>query len=414
MREEVGALPSGSYSKAKVRYRRLTGADNISRSPVPNSVLEDVTNVIQASHCQESAPETQSNSVQCSEVLDTANLNSVVLSYIEMSQYRVEKVLSTIRDASAALNIDKSPMQCSQMQASICDKSDIIECRNPRVGVIGHEKKLTFKSVNSIVCDLSQRFYNVEDNGKRNVGSLNTSNDAVAVGDETRSQPDSKLRFHAAQPLQRSKRFRMLGSLGLSEPGKNNVEKFRGQSSVSFQSQDWKENIDPRSIDDGVLRHEKKLTFKSVNSIVCDLSQQVVFTITVFVMNGCDVNCKVAGGDETRSQRDRKLSFDATQPLRRSKRFKLFSSLGISEPGKNNVEKIRGQSSVSSQSQALKENIDPDCIDDGVNDDDMLTNASVSAILQPQQIQNLGLVEIERILHQSGRSLSDWSSMPQP
>ncbi|KAK7255669.1 hypothetical protein RIF29_29086 [Crotalaria pallida] len=176
MREEVAALPSstskrkiskledceGSFSKDKVRYKRLTGADNNPRSPVPNSVLEDVTNVLQDSHYQESAPVTQSNNVQRSEVFNTADLNSVVLSYIEMSQYRAEKVLSTIRDASAAHNIDKRPIQCSQMQASICDKSDIIDCSDPMVGVIGHEKKLTFKSVNSIVCDLSQRLINVE------------------------------------------------------------------------------------------------------------------------------------------------------------------------------------------------------------------------------------------------------------
>ncbi|KAK7256500.1 hypothetical protein RIF29_29951 [Crotalaria pallida] len=443
MREEVGALPSstskrledceGSFSKDKVRYKRLTGADNNPRSPVPNSVLEDVTNVLKPSHYQESAPVTQSNNVQRSEVLNTEDLNSAVLSYIEMSQYRAEK-------------------------ASICDKSDIINCSDPMVGVIGHEKKLTFKSVNSIVCDLSQRLINVE--GKELVKFIVAFtisvfesvfcdlNCKVAVGD-------------AAQPLRRSKRFRLLGSLGLSKPGKINVEKFRGQSSVSFQSQDWKENIDPKIIDDGVLRHEKKLTFKSVDSIVCDLSQQVSNVEEKSKRNVGSLNTPNDAGvdtDETRLQPDSKLRYDAAQPLRRSKRYRMLGSSCSSQPGKNNVdvlhgqtsgsfqshywkenidsgsinlgvlrhekkltfksvnsivcdlsqqvsnvednskrnvgslnpcndagknnvEAIRGQSSVSSQSQALKENIDPDCIHDRDKDDDKLTNASVSGVL---------------------------------
>ncbi|KAK7256350.1 hypothetical protein RIF29_29792 [Crotalaria pallida] len=309
MRGEVGGVRSGtskrkrpkleecegSFSQAKVRYKRPTRADNISMSPVPNIVLEDVTNMIQASDCQgqqyitgvdlqsirdarfmqsdekkltddtssnnsilvnESPIELPSNSVQHSEVLDAANPNSVVLSYIEMSRYRAEKM-------------------------SNCDMSDNIECRDPMVGVLGHDKKLTFKSVNSIVCDLSQQFSNVEGN----------------------------------------------------------------ELVILF-----------------VIGHGKFILYLMDGNV------------------GCDINCKVAAGDETRSQRDRKSRFDAGQPLRRSKRFKLLSSLSLSEPD-------------------WKENIDPDNIDVCDKDDDKL---------------NYSGTEIERILRRSGRSLSDWISMPQP
>ncbi|KAK7244370.1 hypothetical protein RIF29_39191 [Crotalaria pallida] len=475
MREQVTPPPSstskrkiskledcdGSFSNAKVRYQNLTGEENNSRSPVLNSVLEDVTNVIEHSYYQESAPGSQFNSVHPSEVTRTPDLNSVVRSYIEISQYRAEKVLSTIRDASVEPNIVTSAMQCSQMQVSNSDKSDIIECSVPRVGVIGHEKKLTFKSVNSIVCYLSQRLTNVEDNSKRKVGASKTSNDAVAAGVEARSQPNGMLTIDAAQPLRRSSRFRMLGSLGLSDPKKCGV-----QSSEPEQSQWWKENIDPGIRNDGVLGHEKNFTYKSVNPVVCDLSQQcsnfedkrkrnvgslntcndavMVNTVersfepvskltyyaaqplrrskrfrlleslgssdpgklrgqisgkenidpesnydgvlhhgkklTLKSVNSivCDVSQQVPKVEG--EQIDRKLSIGATQPLRRSKRFKLFSSLSTSEAGKVNVKLDCGQSSVSSRNQDLEENFHSDCIDDHVKDDKKLTDSSHSGV----------------------------------
>ncbi|KAK7255034.1 hypothetical protein RIF29_28436 [Crotalaria pallida] len=288
---------SGSSSQPKVRYRRPTRANNFAMSELPKIVLEDVTNVIQVSYCQESHFEDLSNSVQRSQVVDATNPTSDVLSYIEMSRYRAEKVLSTIRVSSAVPHVAKIPNKCGHVQMLNCDTSNIISCRASNVSPPGIEKKLSYKSVNKIICDLSHQFSVVE--GCDVISKVDVVDERRSKG---RSKGETNARFEAFQPLRRSKRFKPLSDLMNSESGKDNVKKYVGQSSVSTERSHGKENIDPVNIRGGDKDYDNISYFGTV----------------------CDPKCKAGVVNQRRSKRERKVRVEEVQPLRRSKRFKLF------------------------------------------------------------------------------------------
>ncbi|KAK7274100.1 hypothetical protein RIF29_15174 [Crotalaria pallida] len=189
----------------------------------------------------------------------------------------------------------------------------------------------------------------------------------------------------------------------------------------------------------GPVGNEKKLSYRGVKKIMRDLSHQ--FT----AVHAPEVNLEEEVVDLKDVKPESMSVYDHCQPLRRSKRFRLLSELMNAGPGNVRVKSSVNDASTSDKAQPSNEITDPlqlgsvenhDVINpyyDSDNDEDRTEGASAYDIkfgkiiytfdcrkhcfavnLQPQEIQNLALVEIERIIRKNGRSLSEWTSMPQP
>ncbi|KAK7290034.1 hypothetical protein RIF29_04155 [Crotalaria pallida] len=291
MRGEVGGVSSGTSkrkrhkldegdgknqnnSQRKIRYRRTSRADKLEISELPNIVLEDVTNVIPLSDCQgtNSQPKVRYRRTSRADKLEISELPNIVLedvtnliplSYCQGELNHYSRTLQSITDARSIQNDENS----LSPDTTACNRSLV-------KGPLGNEKKLTYKSVNKIIRDLSNQFSVTEGcvaNCKVDVV------DGKWVMAETNSRFDdsqTNARFDDNQPLPVS---RKLYHIAIIKSGKDlTMEKCIGESSLFEKRHGGKVNIDPLNFRGGD-KDDVNIT-NYCTGIFCGVGQKIQYS----------------------------------------------------------------------------------------------------------------------------------------
>ncbi|KAK7256264.1 hypothetical protein RIF29_29705 [Crotalaria pallida] len=330
-RHTVGET-DGTNSGHQVRYRRTSRADKIEMSELPSNVLEDVTNLISYPEAQgEMNPKSRSlpsvavarstlndeNSLapdttaynncpvnEChakdlsmsglgSHISPATKPKSDVLSYIERSRHRAEKVLLSIGVSSDVTEVVKTPSRFGHGQMLNCDMSNNLDCRSLRLRPIGEEKRLTSKSVNKIIRDLSHHFSATEESV---AGKLSGAETDSIFNDRQRNTM-----FDDIHPLSGPRRVKMLSNIMNSE----SAQSVDGKLSVAETGSNFN------------LRTTNAM-FDDIHPLPGPRRVKMLYDI----MNS-ESGCQASMAEQC-SKRDRRGRDKEFKPLRRSKRF-LYS-----------------------------------------------------------------------------------------